>query len=298
VARPILVTGPQGFAGSVLIDQLGERALPTEVDVTDVASLANAVHASAPGAIVHLAAISSVTASTEDPGEAWRVNVVGAVNLLEAARSHAPDARILMVSTGEVYGRAEQVPTPEDAPIAPISQYAASKAAAELACGLASRSGLEVVVARAFQHEGPGRNERFAVGSWTAQIARAEEAGGGTVLVGDLSSRRDITDVRDVCRAYELLLDPSVPAETYNVASGRIVELGEVLDLLVGMAHCPIRVELDPARSRPSDLTVISGDPLRLHAATGWTPAIPLEQTLADALDFARAAAAARMAST
>jgi GDP-4-dehydro-6-deoxy-D-mannose reductase len=298
VARPILVTGPQGFAGSVLLDQLGERALPTEVDVTDVASLASAVHTSAPGAIVHLAAISSVTASTEDPGEAWRVNVVGAVNLLEAARSHARDARILMVSTGEVYGRAEQVPTPEDAPIAPISQYAASKAAAELACGLARRSGLDVVVARAFQHEGPGRNERFAVGSWTAQIARAEEAGGGTVLVGDLSSRRDITDVRDVCRAYELLLDSSVPAETYNVASGRVVELGEVLDLLVGMANCPIQVELDPARSRPSDLTVISGDPSRLHAATGWAPAIPLEQTLADALDFARRAVAERMAST
>jgi GDP-4-dehydro-6-deoxy-D-mannose reductase len=298
VARPILVTGPQGFAGSVLLDQLGERALPTEVDVTDVASLANAVHAGAPGAIVHLAAISSVTASTEDPGEAWRVNVVGAVNLLEAAHSHAPDARILMVSTGEVYGRAEQVPTPEDAPIAPISQYAASKAAAELACGLARRSGLDVVVARAFQHEGPGRNERFAVGSWTAQIARAEETGGGTVLVGDLSSRRDITDVRDVCRAYDLLLDPAVPADTYNVASGRVVELGEVLDLLLGLAHCPIQVELDPARSRPSDLTVISGDPSRLHAATDWTPAIPLEQTLADALDFARAAAAARMAST
>jgi GDP-4-dehydro-6-deoxy-D-mannose reductase len=299
VTEPILVTGPEGFAGSVLLAQLGERAVPTQVDVTDATSIANAVRTSAPRAIVHLAAISSVTASTEDPGEAWRVNVLGAVNLLEAARSHAPDARILMVSTGEVYGRAEQVPTPEGAPIAPISQYAASKAAVELACGLASRSsGLDVVVARAFQHEGPGRDERFAVGSWTAQIARAEEAGGGTVLVGDLSSKRDITDVRDTCRAYELLLDPSVPAGTYNVASGRAVELSEILDLLIGMARCPIQVEIDPARSRPSDLTVICGDPSRLHAATGWTPTIPLEQTLADALDFARAAAAERMAST
>ena len=104
--------------------------------------------------------------------------------------------------------------------------------------------------------------------------------------------------MRDICRAYELLLDPSVPAETYNVASGRVVELGEVLDLLVGMARCPIQVEPDPARSRPSDLTVISGDPSRLQAATGWTPTIPLEQTLADALDFARSATAERMAST
>ncbi len=109
-----------------------------------------------------------------------------------------------------------------------------------------------MVVARAFQHEGPGRDERFAVGSWTAQIARAEEAGGGTVLVGDLSSKRDITDVRDVCRAYELLLDPAVPAGTYNVASGRVVGLGEVLDLLVGMARCPIRVERDPRAAGPA----------------------------------------------
>ncbi len=294
---PILVTGPQGFAGSNLLARLGERALPTEVDVTEAASPSEAVRQCAPSAIVHLAAISSVTASTEDPGEAWRVNVVGAVNLLEAARSHAPQARVLIVSTGEVYGRAEQVPTPEDAPIAPISQYAASKAAAEVACGLASRSGLDVVVARAFQHEGPGRDERFAVGSWTAQIARAEEAGGGTVLVGDLSSRRDITDVRDVCRAYELLLDTSVPAGTYNVASGRVVEMRELLDLLVGMARCPIQVEPDPSRSRPSDLTIISGDASRLQAATGWAPTIPLEQTLADTLDFARQAATERMAS-
>jgi GDP-4-dehydro-6-deoxy-D-mannose reductase len=298
VERSILVTGPQGFAGSNLLAQLGERGLPADVDVTDAPAVVDAVRSSSPGAIVHLAAVSSVTASTEDPGEAWRVNVVGSVNLLEAARAHAPDARVLMVSTGEVYGRAAHVPTAEDAPVAPISQYAASKAAAEVACGLASRSGLEVVVARAFQHEGPGRNERFAVGSWTAQIARAEETGGRSVLVGDLSSQRDITDVRDICRAYELLLDPSVPAGTYNIASGRVVEMRHVLDLLVGMARCPIEVEADPERSRRSDLTVISGDPSRLHAATGWTPTIPLEQTLADALDFARHAAAERMAST
>ena len=161
---------------------------------------------------------------------------------------------------------------------------------------MASRAGLDVVLVRAFQHEGPGRDERFAVGSWSAHIARAEEAGGGVVRVGDLSARRDITEVRDVCRAYELLLDPGVPAGTYNVASGRAVELTEVLDLLVEMARCPIEVEHDPSRSRASDLTVICGDPSRLRTATGWEPEIPLEQTLADALDAARRAAE-RMAS-
>ena len=116
------------------------------------------------------------------------------------------------------------------------------------------------------------------------------------MLVGDLSSRRAIADVRDVCRAYELLLDPSVPAGTYNVSASRVVEMGEVLDLLVGMARCPIEVERDPARTRPSDLPVLSGDSSRLRAATGWEPTIALEQTLADALDSARRVSA-RMAS-
>jgi GDP-4-dehydro-6-deoxy-D-mannose reductase len=121
----------------------------------------------------------------------------------------------------------------ETAPFRPTSPYAASKAAAELAAGQFARAGSDVVVTRAFQHEGPGRDERFAVGSWAAQIARAEETGRGTVLVGDLSPRRDITDVRDVTRAYEALLDPSRTDGTYNVASGHPVAMREVLDILV-----------------------------------------------------------------
>ena len=292
----MLVTGAQGFAGSSLVERLGDRALPTEVDVTQHEPVADAVRSAAPAAVVHLAAISSVTAAAEDPGEAWRVNTVGTVNVLDAVRAHAPGARVLVVSTGEVYGRAEEIPTSETAPVAPVSQYAASKAAAEIAVDIARRAGLDVVLARAFQHEGPGRDERFAVGSWSVQIARAEEAGGGVVRVGDLSARRDITDVRDVCRAYELLLDPAVPAGTYNVASGRAVELTDVLRLLVELARCPVEVEHDPARSRPSDLTLICGDPSRLREATGWEPTIPLEQTLADVLDAARVAVE-RMAS-
>jgi GDP-4-dehydro-6-deoxy-D-mannose reductase len=171
-----------------------------------------------------------------------------------------------------------------------MSPYAASKAAAEVACEQARRVGVDVVVSRGFQQEGPGRDERFAVGSWAAQIARAEEAGGGTVRVGDLSARRDIVDVRDVCRAYELLLDRSVPPATYNVAGGRTIEMREVLELLVGLAEAPIEVEPDPARIRPADLPVVCGDASRLRDATGWEPMIPLEQTLADTLDAARRA--------
>ena len=297
MAAQILVTGAGGFAGPHLLTELEGEGVPLEADVTDASALIAAVAAAAPKAVIHLAALSSVAESWEATGKVWQVNVLGTVNLLEAVGRVAPNARVLVASTGEVYGRAATTPTPETEPVAPISPYAASKAAAELACAQAAQKGLDVVVARAFQHEGPGRDERFAIGSWAAQIARAEEAGGGTVRVGDLSSKRDLTDVRDVCRAYELLVDASVPAGTYNVASGRSVEMRAALEFLVGLAEVPVEVEPDPARSRPSDLPIVCGDASRLRAATGWEPMIPREQTLADTLDAARRATK-RMAST
>jgi GDP-4-dehydro-6-deoxy-D-mannose reductase len=182
------------------------------------------------------------------------------------------------------------VPTDEDTQLLPLSPYAASKAAAELACERAARAdGLDVVVARAFPHVGPGQDERFAVASWAAQISRLEAQGGGTLAVGDLSVQRDLTDVRDVARAYRLLLEPSVAAGTYNVASGRAVRLAEVVETLVGLAECPVQVEVDEARLRPADIPILCGDPTRLREATGWSPTIPLEQTLADTLLAARA---------
>jgi GDP-4-dehydro-6-deoxy-D-mannose reductase len=241
-----------------------------------------------PGAVVHLAALSWVPESWREPARVWEVNAVGTVNVLEAVRQASPQARVLAVSTGEVYGRAGRVPTPEDAPVAPVSPYAASKAAAELACSQAAESGLDVVVARAFGHEGPGRDGRFAVGSWTRQLAEYELAGGGTLRVGNLEAERDLTDVRDVCRAYRLLLGSSVPAGVYNVASGKTVRMSRVVELLVQMARCPVDVQTDPERLRPTDIPVLCGDASRLQDATGWRPEIPLERTLADTLDAAR----------
>jgi GDP-4-dehydro-6-deoxy-D-mannose reductase len=213
------------------------------------------------------------------------VNVDGTVCVLEAVRAVRPEARVIFASTCEVYGNASRIPTPEDERVAPVSPSAASKVAAELACLF---SGLDVVVARATTSEGPGRDDRFAVGSWTHQIARLEAEGGDTLRVGDLSAERDILDVRDVCRGYGLLLDRSVPAGTYNVASGRTVKMAEVVELLAGLARVPVRVERDEGRVRPADIPRLSGDPSKLRAATGWEPRIPLEQTLADALAAAR----------
>jgi GDP-4-dehydro-6-deoxy-D-mannose reductase len=297
VSGSIAVTGAQGFAGSHLLVQLGSRGVGLEADVTDAEALNEALAAAAPGSVIHLAAASSVGASWTDALEPWRVNALGTVNLLEAVRSNGQDVRVLVVSTGDVYGLADETPTPETAPYRPTSPYAASKAAAELAAEQSRRAGHDVVVVRSFQHEGPGRDERFAVGSWAAQIARAEEAGRGTVRFGDLSARRDITDVRDVTRAYEVLLDRAVPAGTYNVSSGNAVSMREVLEILVSLARCPIDVEEDPSRFRASEIPLLAGDASKLLAATGWSPTIPLEQTLADTLEATRTAIAERMAS-
>lgn len=290
--RPVLVTGARGFVGRHLLAELGDRAVAAEANVTDAGELGEEVRAVAPAAVVHLAALSSVGASWRGAGEVWRVNAVGTVNLLDAVAAEQPAARILFASTGEVYGAAATAaPTPEDAEIAPVSPYAASKAAAEIACLRAVRvEGLDVVVARAFPHVGPGQREDFAVGSWTAQIARLEAEGGGTLLVGDLAVERDLTDVRDVCCAYRLLLERDVPAGVYNVASGRALPLERVVELLVGMARTPVEVQRDPARLRPADVAVLCGDPSRLEAATGWRAEIPLGRSLADALEEARRA--------
>jgi GDP-4-dehydro-6-deoxy-D-mannose reductase len=279
----VVVTGPAGFVGAHLRAELGEAFVPYDGDVLDAGSLREAV--SGADAVVHLAAQSSVAASWEDAFQSWRVNVDGTVGVLEAARAEQPEARVVFASTGEVYGNASRIPTPEDERVEPRSPYAASKVAAELACRF---SGLDVVVARATNQGGPGQDDRFAVGSWTRQIARLEAEGGGTLRVGDLSAERDLLDVRDVCRAYRLLLEPSVPAGTYNVASGKTVKMSEVVELLVGLARVPVRVERDEARMRPADIPRLSGDPSKLRAATGWEPQIPLEQTLADTLAAAR----------
>jgi nucleoside-diphosphate-sugar epimerase len=285
-----LITGAGGFVGTHLLAALEDDALPADVDILDAEALGDVVRAAQPRAVVHLAAQSSVADSWQDTSATWLANVVGTVNVLEAVRAEQPSARFLFASTGEVYGQADEVPTPETAPLAPLSPYAATKAAAEVACGQYARRGLDVVVARAFNQEGPGRDERFAVGSWARQLARLEDSGGGVIEVGDLSAERDITDVRDVCRAYTLLLDGSVGAGTYNIASGRSVQMSQVLDLLVSYARCSVKVEQSPDRIRPADIPRLVGDASRVRKATGWHPEIPLEQTLAEALEAARLA--------
>ena len=306
----MLVTGVSGFVGGHLAAALasaGARVqgvgigsprpgLPLErwheADLRDPAALARAIAEARPAAVVHLAGQSSAGASFEQPVETFRINALGTWHLLQAVSRATPRARVLAIGSGEAYG-----PQPpgtrvrEDAPARPVSPYALSKAAADAYARAAfEHQRLDVVRTRSFAHAGPGQDARFALPSWARQIAAAEAHRAEPVLrVGNLEITRDITDVRDVARAYRLLLERGRPGAVYNVCSGRGVKLTEVVGWLVAQARVPVRVEPDPARVRSSDVTYLVGDPAMLEAETGWRPEIGLETTLRDVLDGARA---------
>jgi GDP-4-dehydro-6-deoxy-D-mannose reductase len=210
--------------------------------------------------------------------------------VLDACRA-AGVPRVLSVASADVYGVVAEadLPLTEDSPIRPTSPYAASKVAADaLALQAFLGYGLGVIRVRPFNHLGPGQSEGFVAPAIAARIARAERDGIDEIPVGNLTPRRDLTDVRDVVRAYRLLLEHGEPGEVYNVCSGRALAVQELADHLVRLADRPLTLVPDPALVRPVDLPVLRGDASRLHAATGWTPEIPIERTLADLLEDLR----------
>jgi len=248
-----------------------------------------------PDAIVHLAGQASAARSFEDPAATFKANAGGTLGLLEAARAAKFAGPILLVSSSEVYGRlAPGRPATEEHKVAPVSPYGASKAAAEaLASAWARGYGLRVVIARSFSHTGPGQGPAFALASWARQIADCEarhargEAGPFRLAVGALSPVRDYSDVRDVVRAYLLLLEQGETGAAYNVASGRGMALGDAVRVLTAHARVAIEVVEDPARLRPADLTYLVGDPGRL-LALGFVPRHGIEESLLALLDGAR----------
>ena len=269
------------------------RIVVHEGDVEDPFSLARAVAAAAPERIFHLAAQSYPSASWDAPIHTLRVNVEGTVNLLEAARRHAPHARIHIAGTSAQYGavRPEETPIAESHPLRPLSPYGVSKVAAELA-GLQYHAsyGLHVVVTRSFNHVGPRQGDRCSIQTFCQQMAAAELGLQEPVIyVGNLESRRDFTHTRDVARALWLLLERGAPGEVYNLCSGRATRIGDIVRLVVERGRVPVEVRVDPARLRPSDEPVLMGDNTKLRAATGWEPTIDVPAIVEELLDYWRA---------
>lgn len=289
-----LVTGAGGFVGGHLVRHLeesGDEVVQVErsvdgIDIADAPAVRRVIAEVAPEAVYHLAGAADVGGSWAEPYETFMANAVGTLNVVEASRT-AGVGRVLAVTSADVYGHVTQaeLPLDEDQPLRPVSPYAASKVAAD---AVAQQAWLghrfPVIRVRAFNHLGPGQSDRFVAPSLAARIARNERDGGDQVPIGNTTPMRDITDVRDVVRAYRLLMTDGTPGDVYNVCSGRAVSVRELADLLLGMARHPMRLVTDPDLQRPVDIPVLVGDSTRLAKATGWAPTIPLEQTLADVL--------------
>jgi GDP-4-dehydro-6-deoxy-D-mannose reductase len=286
------VTGAGGFVGSWLVEHLracGDEVVVTdrEVDVTDSAAVRNAVAEAKPDAVYHLAALTHVGRSYEDPAPVVTVNTLGTLSVLEAARACEHKPRVLVVSSAEVYGAVTpaDLPLQEESPLAPVSPYAASKVAAEfLGVQAHLAHGLEVIRVRPFNHVGPGQSTHFAVPALASRIVSAIGDGESWIPVGNLAAKRDLTDVRDVVRAYRLLVCDGVPGSVYNVCSGKAVAIQEVTARLLELSGADLELRPDPALVRPIDVPVLEGDPGKLEKQTGWRPETALDRTLSDVL--------------
>lgn len=246
-----------------------------------------------PDRVFHLASQSFVQSSFDEPAATLRNNIEGQLNVLEAIRRHDQRVRVHVAGSSEEYGLVypDEVPMKETNPLRPLSPYAVSKVAQDkLAWQYVRSHGLHVVVTRGFNHTGPRRGQAFVTSTFARQIAEIEAGLRDPVLyVGDLTTKRDWTDVRDMVRAYWIALEKAEPGDAYNIGRGRTWSIREMLDILLSNTTARIRTEEDPARLRPSDVPILWADVSRFRAATGWEPRIPFEVTLRDLLEWWRA---------
>jgi GDP-4-dehydro-6-deoxy-D-mannose reductase len=294
-----LIIGVSGFVGHHLVAHLeasgdevaGVDRADGSVDILERSSIDAALAAHRPDVVYHLAGWSDVGGSWAAPVEVLRANAEGTLNVLLSCADARVD-RVIAISSADIYGvvHESELPITERSELRPVSPYAASKVAADF-LGLQAWLGRQqpVIRVRAFNHLGPGQTTKFVAPAIAERVARNEVDGGDIIPVGNLSPRRDFTDVRDVVRAYRLLAERGAPGEAYNVCSGNPVAIRELAEQLVSLSSHPMKLEVDPALERPVDVPVLCGDASKLRAAVGWTPEIPLTQTLADLLDDMRA---------
>lgn len=306
-----LVIGAAGFVGSYLLTELHDSGmevfatkLPYEdlgnrystvfdLDIMDKDAIASLLFEVRPDYIFHLAAQSSVGVAWKNPGLTIDVNIKGSVNILDAIRELYYKPRVLLVGSGEEYGHilSGEVPIAEETILRPGNIYAATKACQNMIGNIYSRAyDLEVMMVRAFNHIGPGQASLFVVSDFCKQVAEIEKGKREPVMyVGNLEAKRDFTDVRDVVRAYVNLIQTGKAGETYNVGSGHAREIREILDLIISMSDCEIKVVIDQNKIRPVDVPIIEADITKLTELTGWKPKISLEQTIHETLEYWRA---------
>jgi len=291
----VLLTGASGFVGGHLRRALAaaypRAALITEpADLRDERAVDALVARTRPDVCAHLAAVATLAAARDDEARCWDVNLHGSLRLARAIERHAPDCLLLFVSSAAVYGDAAVAGRPigEDAPLAPQTLYAATKAAADLALGAMAAHGLRLARPRPFNHTGPGQSAELAIPAFARQIARIEAGRQAPRLeVGNLDVWRDFLDVRDVCAAYIACIDRRdalPPGAVLNIGSGVARRVGDVLDELLALAGVAAEIRAEPARVRAGDVARQVADPARSRALLDWRPGVPWARTLADVL--------------
>jgi len=308
---PILVTGASGFAGGHLLDLLAgqhdlvawSRSTPSPelaglarwqlVDLLDRDAVRSAVGEVRPAVVYHLGGVSHVAESFADTVTPLAGNVLGTHHLFDALRRAGVACRILLTGSATVYASSDS-PLTETSPLGPTSPYAVNKLAQEQLGGRAlDEDGLDVVITRSFNHTGPRQTPSFMAPAVARQVAWIERGMLEPIIrIGNTSPKRDLSDVRDVVRAYSALMRTGTPGTVYNVASGLGHAVGDVVNALISRSRVAVRTAVDPTRTRATDVSMLVGDPTRLRAATGWQPQISFERMIDDLLDYWRGVAA------
>lgn len=306
-----LIIGAAGFVGSYLIEQLesncsisvtklsheniDDRDKSIEVynlDIMNIDEIKAILNKVRPEHIYHLAAQSSVALSWKNPNLTVDINIKGTINLLDAVRELDYEPRLLLIGSGEEYGhiRPEETPIKEDNKLRPGNIYAVTKATQNMIGELYAKAySMDIVMVRAFNHIGPKQVPMFVVADFCKQVAEIEAGKREPIInVGNLTAKRDFTDVRDVVRAYEMLMNKAKPGQTYNVGSGKAVEIREILNEILNLSNSKIEVVIDSNKLRPVDVPVIEADISKITENIGWKKEISLKQTIEETLDYWR----------